>query len=59
MPVYTYADIPDDIRTKPYLPLSEVLYRAYKELGWENYYEYGIEKLNQESFGYDMLKFRM
>ena len=59
MPDYRYADIPDEIRTKPYLPLSENLYRAYKALGWENYYEYGIEKLNEESFVYDMLKIRM
>ncbi|NHI93392.1 MAG: hypothetical protein EAX96_12975 [Candidatus Lokiarchaeota archaeon] len=59
MPDYRYADIPDDIRTKPYLPLSENLYRAYRALGWEQYYEYGIQKLNEESFVYDMLKIRM
>ncbi len=59
MPEYKYADIPNDIRTKPYLPLSENLYRAYRALGWEEYYELGIEKLNEQSFVYDMLKIRM
>ncbi|MHA1785927.1 MAG: hypothetical protein ACTSVE_12105 [Candidatus Helarchaeota archaeon] len=58
MPENRYADIPDNIRTKSYLPLSENIYRAFKVLGWETW-DNGIEKLNDRSFVYDMLKYRM
>ncbi len=32
---YHYADIPDDVHTKQYLPLFQNLWFGYRQLGWE------------------------
>ena len=36
---YTYADIPDNVQTKRYLPLLHNIWDAYQRLGWEYYQE--------------------
>ena len=33
--MYTYGDIPDDLRTKQHLPLLELYYEFYKKFGFE------------------------
>ncbi|MHA1377886.1 MAG: hypothetical protein ACTSRG_05850 [Candidatus Helarchaeota archaeon] len=32
---FTYADIPDSVASKSFLPLGEHIWKLYKELGWE------------------------
>ncbi len=54
---YTYADIPDNIQSKPYLPLLHNIWEGYQEFGWdyfqktfkvftEEFYEVATNRLN-------------
>jgi len=51
----TLGDIPDDIRFKPYMPLSPNTWAIFKEFGWDLFYEFN---LNSEKGCYDFFALR-
>ncbi len=55
--VHNYGEIPDTIRTKPYMPLGRHIWRSFKELGMD-YVEDTIAELSGD-FLYDLFRIRM
>ena len=40
---HTFAEIPDDVRFKPYMSLYPNTWSIYQELGWEGFYQFNID----------------
>jgi hypothetical protein len=55
--MHNYSEIPDDIRTKPYMPLGKHIWRIFKALGMD-YVEETIDKISGQ-FLYDLFRIRM
>ncbi len=55
---YTYGDLPDDLITKPYLPLSRHAWRLYQTLGYEAFMEEILPRMETDII-YDMMKLRL
>ena len=55
---YTYGDLPDDMITKPYIPLSRHTWRLFKILGFEELYGEIIPNLSTDVI-YDVMKERL
>ncbi|NVL91140.1 MAG: hypothetical protein HWN69_09180 [Desulfobacterales bacterium] len=56
--MYTYGDIPDTIRTKPFWPLGQNLWALYKKYGFD-YYVKNILGRGSTQVAHDMLKERL
>jgi len=54
--LYTYADLPDTIRTKPFWPLSRVLWLGYTQLGYDAF-EKAMPIIPEVA--YDFIKIRL
>ncbi|MFX1450794.1 MAG: hypothetical protein ACFFCM_08130 [Promethearchaeota archaeon] len=55
--MHTYAEIPDTMHTKPFIPFGRHLWKMYQQLGLD-YYEEAVAEFSTE-FIYDLLKLRL
>ncbi|NVM54900.1 MAG: hypothetical protein HWN66_14445 [Candidatus Helarchaeota archaeon] len=41
--VYSYGEIPEDVRFKPYMPLYNNTWRIYQTFGWEVFHQFNLD----------------
>ncbi|NVM04737.1 MAG: hypothetical protein HWN67_20625 [Candidatus Helarchaeota archaeon] len=55
---YKYGDLPDDMITKPYIPLSRHIWNLYKVLGYQELFEVILPRASTEIL-YDVFRTRL